>query len=287
MRRITTIVLVLMLVFSMGLFAGGQQEAEEGEYPGHPQDEPFKGAVDMGYVPFAFTDESGEVKGFAVDMAEALAEELGRPGAEIEDVQWSGIFSALFTEKIECIFAPTNITEERAKEMDFTEGYMDAALIVLINSEDSDSIDSIEDLEGMVIGANTGSIAHKWLNDNQDKYGYEIDQYDRAPDAHQAVQVGRIDASIDDLAAGAEYAQDKDSLSTGDIIPTGEKYGIPFRKGDEYRAVVEEALENIKEDGTLAEIHEKWFGTEPADDSPVVNPQPGIGEKGFEGYIEP
>ena len=105
MKRVLTVVLVLMLALSMSAFAGGQKEGAEGaaeaEFPGHPQDEAFKGAVDMGYVPFAFKDETGEVQGFAVDMANALAEELGRPGAEIVDVQWSGIFSALFTEKIE------------------------------------------------------------------------------------------------------------------------------------------------------------------------------------------
>src|SRR6056297_64040 len=111
MKRVLVLVFMLMLVFSMAVFAEGQQEAEgeAGQYPDHPQNEPMKAAVDMGYVPFAFQDEAGEVQGFAVDFAEALAEELGRPGAEIVDVEWSGIFSALFTRKVEYIVAPTNI----------------------------------------------------------------------------------------------------------------------------------------------------------------------------------
>jgi len=226
----------------------------------HPSDQPLRAAVDMGFVPFAFLTETGEAAGFAVDLANALAEELGRPGAEIVDVNWSGIFAALFASKVEFIVAPTNITEARAKEMDFTEPYMDTAELIAINAKDRDKIKTLDDLEGKVIGVNTGSSGHTWLMDNQERYGFKIDQYDRMPDAMMAVQVGRIDAGIGDLEAVAYYVKDKPELFGAIAVPTGQQYGLPCRKADPFRNELEQALENLKLNGTLAEVHEKWFG---------------------------
>jgi len=226
----------------------------------HPSDQPLRAAVDMGFVPFAFLTETGEATGFAVDLANALAEELGRPGAEIVDVNWSGIFAALFASKVEFIVAPTNITEARAKEMDFTEPYMDTAELIAINAKDRDKIKTLDDLEGKVIGVNTGSSGHTWLMENQERYGFKIDQYDRMPDAMMAVQVGRIDAGIGDLEAVAYYVKDKPELFGAIAVPTGQQYGLPCRKADPFRNELEQALENLKLNGTLAEVHEKWFG---------------------------
>lgn len=226
----------------------------------HPSDQPLRAAVDMGFVPFAFLTETGEAAGFAVDLANALAEELGRPGAEIVDVNWSGIFAALFASKVEFIVAPTNITEARAKEMDFTEPYMDTAELIAINAKDKDKIKTLDDLEGKVIGVNTGSSGHSWLMENQERYGFKIDQYDRMPDAMMALQVGRIDAGIGDLEAVAYYVKDKPELFGAIAVPTGQQYGLPCRKADPFRNELEQALENLKLNGTLAEVHEKWFG---------------------------
>jgi len=226
----------------------------------HPSDQPLRAAVDMGFVPFGFLTETGEAAGFAVDLANALAEELGRPGAEIVDVNWSGIFAALFASKVEFIVAPTNITEARAKEMDFTEPYMDTAELIAINAKDRDKIKTLDDLEGKVIGVNTGSSGHTWLMENQERYGFKIDQYDRMPDAMMAVQVGRIDAGIGDLEAVAYYVKDKPELFGAIAVPTGQQYGLPCRKADPFRNELEQALENLKLNGTLAEVHEKWFG---------------------------
>jgi len=226
----------------------------------HPADQPLRAAVDMGFVPFAFLTETGEAAGFAVDLTNALAEELGRPGAEIVDVNWSGIFAALFASKVEFIVAPTNITEARAKEMDFTEPYMDTAELIAINAKDRDKIKTLDDLEGKVIGVNTGSSGHTWLMENQERYGFKIDQYDRMPDAMMAVQVGRIDAGVGDLEAVAYYVKDKPELFGAIVVPTGQQYGLPCRKADPFRNELEQALENLKLNGTLGEVHEKWFG---------------------------
>jgi len=144
--------------------------------------------------------------------------------------------------------------------MDFTEPYMDTAELIAINAKDRDKIKTLDDLEGKVIGVNTGSSGHTWLMENQERYGFKIDQYDRMPDAMMAVQVGRIDAGIGDLEAVAYYVKDKPELFGAIAVPTGQQYGLPCRKADPFRNELEQALENLKLNGTLAEVHEKWFG---------------------------
>jgi polar amino acid transport system substrate-binding protein len=285
MKRIVSLGSAFVLIVGV-LFLLGSEKAVAAEYPDHPQDKPMKAAVDMGFVPFAYLNQQGKAEGYAVELAEALAKKVGRPGVEIIDVEWSGIFAALFSKKVEFIVAPTNITEKRAEEMDFTEPYQDTAELIVVNVKDKDKIKSLEDLKGKTIGVNTGSSGHTWLTENQAKYGFEIDQYDGMPAAAQAVQVGRIDGVIGDRDAVGHYAKDKPELVTAILVPTGQQYGLPFRKGDAYRDEVEKALEEMKRDGTLVQLYKKWFGDDPPADSATVKIYPGVGVPGLRGYKE-
>jgi len=286
MGRKLSLGLIFLLIASMLVLLGGQNALAATDYPDHPQDKPMKAAVDMGFVPFAYLNEAGKAEGYAVDLAHALAKKLGRPGVEIIDVEWSGIFAALFSKKVEYIVAPTNITDQRAQEMDFTEPYQDTAELIVVNVKDKDKLKTLEDLKGKNIGVNTGSSGHTWLKNNQTKYGFKIDEYDRMPSAAQAVQVGRIDGVIGDRDAVGYYAKDKPELVPAILVPTGQQYGLPFRKGDPYRAVVEKALEDLKKDGTLNQLYKKWFGDDPPADSATLTVYPGIGVPGLPGYKE-
>jgi len=283
MKRKVSLTLVVLLATGLLVFLGGPR-AGAADYPDHPADMAMKAAVDMGFVPFAYLDQAGKAKGFAVDLADALAEKLGRPGVEIIDVEWSGIFAALFSKKVEYIVAPTNITEKRAQEMDFTEPYMDTAELIVVNVKNKGNIKTLEDLKGRTIGVNTGSSGHTWLTENQAKYGFKIDEYDGMPAAAQAVQVGRIDGVIGDSAAVGHYAADKPELVSAVLVPTGQQYGLPFRKGDPYRDEVEKALQGIKMDGTLSGLYKKWFGDDPPSGSAVLTVYPGFGVPGLPGY---
>jgi len=283
MRKRYLFVCVLLILVCALAFANGKKEAPTG-FADHPADQPMKAAVDMGFVPFAYLNDKGEPEGFAVDLANALAEELGRPGAEIVDVEWSGIFAALFSKKVEYIVAPTNIRKDRAEQMDFTEAYMDTAELIAVNVKDKKNITSLEDLKGKTIGVNTGSSGHSWLVDNEAKYGFMIDEYDAMPSAAQAVQVGRIDGVIGDRDAVGYYAADKKELVSAILIPTGQQYGLPLRKGDPYRDVMEDALVKLKKNGTLGKLYKQWFGDDPPKDSAVTMEYPGYGVPDMPGY---
>ncbi|MDO9524447.1 MAG: transporter substrate-binding domain-containing protein, partial [Gemmobacter sp.] len=160
--------------------------------------EPLRVAADVGYAPWAMRSASGETSGFSVDMAEAIAKRLGRDGVEVIDVNFSAIFAGLFAERYDMIVAPMQVTEARAEELLFTEGYLTSGL-ALVAATGNDSISGPEDLKGKILATNNGSQTDIWATENEAKYGYTIQRYDKDTDAMQAVVVGRADADIVNL----------------------------------------------------------------------------------------
>src|SRR5271155_4104108 len=131
--------------------------------PAHAQvtapTEKLKLAMDVGFAPFAYRDAKGDTVGFTVDFAKEIAKRLGRPGVEIIDQPYAGIFAGLFAKRYDFIIAPTNITEERAQQMLFTEPYMATGLGFLVRAKDQMSV--LEDLRGKAISVNSGSISDR------------------------------------------------------------------------------------------------------------------------------
>ena len=97
------------------------------------QPTPLKVAADVGFAPHAMALPDGSTEGFNIDLAAEIAERLGRPGYEIIDSEWSGMFAGLGAKKFEFVVAPTTATPERARMVLFTEGYLDTDYTFLIS----------------------------------------------------------------------------------------------------------------------------------------------------------
>jgi polar amino acid transport system substrate-binding protein len=249
----------------------------------HPAGEKLKVACDLGFAPFCFKTASGEVTGFTYDFADAIAKKLGRPGVEVTDANFSAIFAGLFSKRYEMIPAPTNITSERAAQMLFSEPYMPTGLGFLVKK--GGTIANLEDLKGKALTVNNGSISDKWLTDNEAKYGFTIQRYNKNADAVQAVMIGRAFANVADVPVSRYVATQTPTAEVAYVLDSGRNFGIAFRKEDTaFRAKVEEAVECLKTDGTLAKIHEKWFGVKPDAASSTSKVFPGTGAPDFEGY---
>ncbi len=249
----------------------------------HPANENLKVACDLGFAPFCFKTASGEVAGFTYDFAAAIAKRLGRPGVEVTDANFSVIFAGLFSKRYEMIPAPTNITAERAQQMLFSEPYMPTGLGFLVKK--GGKIANLEDLKGKALTVNNGSISDKWATDNEAKYGFTIQRYNKNADAVQAVMIGRAFANVADVPVSRYVATQTPAVEVAYVLDSGRNFGIAFRKEDTaFRAKVELALECLKADGTLAKIYKKWFGTTPDAGSSTVTVYPGTGAPGFEGY---
>lgn len=243
----------------------------------------FKVAADVGLVPFFIRSPTGGVEGFSYDFVVELANRLGYQKAEVVDTPFSAIFAGLFSERYDMIAAPTNITEQRAEQMLFSEPYMAGGISFLVKK--GGKVAQLEDLKGKIIAVNNGSFSDKWLQDNQAKYGYEIQRFNKNADAVQAVVIGRAFANLSETPLARWVATQTPMLETAYSHTTGSDYGFAFRKSDAaLRIKVENAIECMKTDGTLEKLHVKWFSVAPDAGSSMTKTFPGYGAPGFPGY---
>ena len=246
--------------------------------------EPLVVAADVGFAPHAMARPDGTTEGFNIELAEEIALRLGRNGYEIIDQEWSGMFAGLNAKRFEFIIAPTTMTYERSEEVLFTEGYLDTDYTFLIKN-DSPDINSLEDIRSQVISVNNGSAYDIWATANKQEYDLIIQRYGKNADAVQAVVAGRAFANLAGETVAKWAAKQSKLVRTTYTIKSGSKFSVAFRHEDvAYRNRFEEHLECMKVDGTLARLHEKWFGDSPSEGDAVITPLEGYGEPKMVGY---
>ena len=245
---------------------------------------PLLVAADVGFAPHAMARPDGTTEGFNIDLADEIARRLGRPGYEIVDQEWTGMFAGLNANRFEFIIAPTTMTYERSEEVLFVEGYLDTDYTFLIK-DDAQEIESLEDIRGRAIAVNNGSAYDLWATDNQDEYGLTVQRYGKNADAVQAVVTGRAFANLVGETVAKWAAKQSPLVKTTYTIKSGSKFSAAFRHEDlEYRNRVEEIMECMKTDGTMARLHEKWFGDAPVEGAAAITPLEGYGEPEMMGY---
>ena len=224
--------------------------------------------ANVGNVPWQFQDDSGEIVGFEIDLVNAVAEELGNT-VTIENIPFNGLFSAVQSGRIDIATSSITITDERLESVSFAQPYYDSDQSLTARSDSG--IASLDDLDGKVIGVDTGSTGDMWATDRSDEYGFgDIRRYEGLAPAMLDLAAGRIDGYISDIPALQYYTRDKPELEVVQRIETGEKYSMMFAKDAELAAEVNAALTMLKESGTVAELHEKWFGKAPEDSTSTV-----------------
>jgi ABC-type amino acid transport substrate-binding protein len=269
--------------FVGGLLAAAVLAAAPALAQGQGAKEPIRTGVDATFAPHAMPRLGGGLEGFNIDLGNEIARRLGRP-IEIEGTQFSGLVPGLNAGKYDFILAPTTLTEERAKAMLFTEGYLDTDYM-FVQKKAAKPITALEDTKGMTISVNKGSAYESWAKANADKYGFKYGVYDTNADAVQAVISGRADANLAGNTVSQWAAKQNNQVKTSYRIKTGLVWAIPFRKDDvAARNEVSMAIKCMKVDGTLAKLHEKWFGEKPAPDSSTATVAPGHGHPGSPGY---
>jgi len=243
--------------------------AEAATQPASGEQKTLKVGLNSENVPWEFMRD-GKLVGFEVDMLNELAKRMNVK-LELITVPFSGIFTGLQSGKWDLASSSIWITEARLKEMDFADPYYDSDL-ALLTQKDS-PIKSFADMKGGTFGADTGSMPDQWLKDNLNKYGpYEIKNYDSPTDAFLDVQAGRLTGVVADAPTALYYVQQ--NPDAGLAVPLLMNQGFPqawaFRKGDPLRNQVNDVLNQMKKDGTLAKIYKTWFGQEPPANSSTV-----------------
>ena len=245
----------------------------------------YKVALDGTFAPHAMPKMGGGIEGFNVDLANEIGARLGAE-MDIVATQFSGILPGLQAGTYDFVVAPTTITEERAANLLFSEGYLNTDFQFVVK-QDAPEITDMEDFAGQVIAVNKGSAYDSWARELADEIGWTVESYGTNTDAVQAVMSGRAFANVAGNTVSAWAAKQNTAIKLSYLHETGLVWGMPFRQGDEaLRDKVERVIECMKEDGKLAELHQTWFGTSPAEGSAAITPMEGFGQPGFDGFVE-
>lgn len=228
-------------------------------------DDPVVNVVtDPSFVPFEMMDQdTGEMVGFDMDIIREIADRAGFE-IELETMDFNGIIPAVQTGNQEIAIAGITITEERAEIVDFSDPYYDSGLQILVRA-DNDSVEALEDLEGMSIATKIGSTSHDYLEEQFDDTDTDITPYPGSSDMYMALLGGSVDAVFYDAPNVGYFSQTRGEGRTKVVGPLyeGQQYGIVFHKGSEWLEPANEALAEMREDGTYDEIHAEWFGSAP------------------------
>ncbi len=219
--------------------------------------------TDPSFVPFEMLDsETGEMIGFDMDIINEVAERAGFE-VNLTTIEFAGIIPAIQTGNQEIAIAGVTITEERAEIVDFSDPYYDSGLRIIVRA-DNDSVETIEDLEGLSVATRIGSTSYDFLQENLGDSA-DITPYPGNSDMYMALLGRNVDAAFYDAPNVSYFARTRGEGRTKVVGPlyAGQQYGIVFHKGSEWVEPTNEALASMQEDGTYAEIFEKWFGEAP------------------------
>lgn len=213
------------------------------------------------YPPFNYQDENGQLAGFEIDLAQAIVAKLGVK-ADFQPTKWDGILAALEAKRFDVIINQVTITPERQVKYDFSEPYTVSGIQIITRAGEETKISKPADLAGKAVGVVIGSNYEKWLRDNAPKA--DIRTYDDDATRDQDLLSGRIDAVINDrLVAAARVKQYQGKLAAAGVPFAPQSQAIALRKGNpELLTALNKALDDLRADGSLAKISDKWFGAD-------------------------
>lgn len=273
MKKAWVVLLVVLLAFSVMVTGCGQKEAGVNEEP--KSQEPTQenswervkkagkivAGLDDAYPPMGFRNDKGELAGFDIDMGAEISKRIG---VEIEwqPTVWDTVITSLKAQKFDVIISGMNITEKRLEEVNFAGPYGKAGQAIIVKA-DNDKIKTMKDIELGKLGTQSGSTGYLYSKEA----GFsdeDMKLYKEFPLAFNDLNIGRIDAIVIDAFAVKTYLDKKPGLfkQVGEVMGD-ENIGIAVRKEDkELMDEINKAIEEMKKDGTLKGISEKWLGVD-------------------------
>ena len=218
-------------------------------------------AMEGTWAPWTYHDENDDLVGYDVEVATKIAEKLGVEPQFIEG-EWDGLLAGLDAGRYDIMVNGVDVTPERAEKYDFSTPYAYNRTAV-ITKADNDTINTLDDLNGKNT-ANTISSTYAQL---AEQYGATVTGVDDLNQTFELLLSGRIDATLNAEVTFYDYTKEHPDANVKIAVLSDDanEIAIPMRKGDEtatLRAAIDQAIEELRADGTLSALSEKYFGTD-------------------------
>lgn len=249
-------ILIIIIVIMIGAFFGMKMQGEKGDK------RVFVLGMDDSFPPLGFRNENNELEGFDIDVAKAVCDKLGWE-LKVQPISWAAKEQELDSGNIDCIWNGFGYTKDREEQLTLTTTYLKGGMIFIVNPDSPYTTQ--QDLEGKKIAVQTSSTGQQDLEKSEfGKKVEEIVPYSDYLTAFMDLETGRIDGVYVSRITGNYLIKSK-----GKNYKTIESEGInnsrgmvvAFKKGNtELRDIVQNTLYELKAEGTLKQISEKWFG---------------------------
>ena len=214
-------------------------------------------ATNAAFPPYEMTTDAGEFEGIDIDTAKAIAEKLGLE-LQIDDMDFDAALLSVQQGKADIVMAGVTVTDERKAVMDFSDSYATGIQSIIV--PDGSDITSPDDLAGKKIGTQRGTTGYIYCSDD---FGDEnVVAYDDGLTAVQALNNGQVDAVVIDNAPAQEFIAANPGLKILDTSYAEEDYAIGMAKNSPLEDAVNSVLEELKADGTLQAIVDKYITAE-------------------------
>lgn len=263
MKKMYSFILMLFVSFNLIFVACGKKESTDLDAV------KSKGTLIVGlddtFAPMGFRDANGEIIGFDIDLAREVARRMGVE-AVFRPSEWSGIVFELRSGNIDVVWNGMTITEERLRQISFSEPYMNNDQIIVTMADSS--LNAKSDLKGKIIGLQLGSSSYSAVSQDELYESFrEVRRYDTNVEALMDLEAGRIEAVVVDEIAARYYITQKEKNIGRNIFKVlegdfgKEEYGVGIRKEDvNLKNKIDKILKEMKEDGSFNEIYIKWLG---------------------------
>ncbi|MGN0476842.1 MAG: transporter substrate-binding domain-containing protein [Ruminococcus sp.] len=226
-------------------------------------DSDYQNIVDKGelvvgitdYAPMDYKDDNGEWTGFDAEFAKAVADKMGVK-VKFMEIDWDNKFLELNSNSIDCIWNGMTICEEVTNNTSCSKAYAKNEQVVVMNKKDSEKYTDAKSLTKLSFAVESGSAGQTAAEDN----GLEFTAVSAQSDALMEVKSGSVDACIIDSTMASAMTGEGTSYEdlAQSVTLTKEEYGVGFRKESDMTEKFNKYLEELKEDGTLGKLSEKY-----------------------------
>ena len=222
--------------------------------------------------PWQFRDASNRVVGFEADLANQIGDRLGMR-VEFVDLPPRDLFTAIDDQRIDIAMNAIAATDERARRFSLTQPYYDFSLGLVVMRKSG--LRGLGDIARKSVGVQSPSASQTWLNANKARYGIaEVRRYASVDDALGGLVAHDVDGVFAELPVLFFTIRDKSDISVVTRVPTPDRFAAVLKRNSPLLTKVDAAITDLKNDGTLAQIHANWFGFVPDKSSSTIKVLP-------------